>query len=114
MKSAIAPRNHGLSLSNRLTLGVLLVFALATLVQVYFITTKTRSDVLADMQRRLATRSGSKAAEFQRSVEDLRRDAVFLSNTPPVPGIVRTTLNRGFDPVEHNELAVWKKRLNEI
>lgn len=39
---------------------------------------------------------------------------LFLSNTPPVGGIIRATANQGFDPRDKNTHAQWEKRLQEI
>lgn len=56
-------------------------------------------------------------AEEQRlnmALDKLRRDVLFLSNTPPVSGIVRATRNGGIDPRENNTLETWERRLQEI
>lgn len=56
-------------------------------------------------------------AEKQRlnmAMDKLRRDALFLSDTPPVSGIVRATKNGGIDPRENDTREVWERRLQEI
>lgn len=114
MTASSVSRVGGWSLSARITLGVLLLFSLATLVQVYFISTAQRDHAVADLQTRLAARSNFKSIELQRATEVLRRDALFLAHLPPIQGIIRATLNQGVDPVDHDELRAWKQRLEEI
>ena len=75
------------SLSYRITLGVLLMFSLATLVLVWFISSTERSHSLAELQTRLVARSSFKALELQRAIDGLRRDVQFLSDTPPVQAL---------------------------
>lgn len=56
-------------------------------------------------------------AEKQRltmAVDMLRRDTLFLFNTPPVSGIVRAIINGGIDPREGNTREVWEMRLQDI
>lgn len=113
-QNPVSARFDKLSLSARITLGVLLLFALATLAQVYYISTAERSHALAELQGRLAARSSFKAVELQRAIDGLRRDVLFMSNTPPVLGIMRATLNHDIDPLEHNKSEVWKRQLREI
>ena len=102
------------SLGTRITLGVLLLFSLAILAQVYFIEVTERDRGLVELQGRLTARSTFKAEELGHAIVNLRRDVFFLSNTPPVQGIIRATLNRGVDPLKHNKLEVWKNQLTEI
>ena len=102
------------SLGTRITLGVLLLFSLAILAQVYFIEVTERDRGLVELQGRLTARSTFKAEELGHAIVNLRRDVFFLSNTPPVQGIIRAPLNRGVDPHKHNKLEVWKNQLTEI
>jgi diguanylate cyclase (GGDEF)-like protein/PAS domain S-box-containing protein len=51
---------------------------------------------------------------LSQAIEALRRDVVFLANTPPVPGMVRASANRGIDPRDRNTYAAWEARLQEI
>ena len=114
MSTRLHAWKNNLSLSTIITLGALLLFALATLAEVYFISTTERNHALAELQTRLDTRSSFKAVELQQTIENLRSDVLFLSSTPPVQGIIRATFNHGIDPLEHNELAVWKNRFSKI
>ena len=47
-------------------------------------------------------------------IDTLRQDVLFLSNTPPVSGIVRAALNHGYDPRYGNTHRVWAERLEQI
>lgn len=102
-----------LSLSTRITLGVLMLFSLATLVQVYFISTTERSHALVDLEGRLAARSSLKAEELQRVADGLRRDVLFLASLPPVNGIIRATGKHGGAPLDLRELEAWKNQLSQ-
>ena len=114
MTASSMARVGGWSLSARITLGVLLLFSLATLVQVYFISTAQRDHAMADLQTRLAARSTFKSIELQRVTAMLRRDTLFLAHLPPIQGIIRASLNQDVDPVDHDELGAWKQRLEDV
>ncbi|MFA6488065.1 MAG: PAS domain S-box protein, partial [Sideroxydans sp.] len=51
---------------------------------------------------------------MQLQIERFGRDALFLSNTPPISGIARAVRHGGIDPRENNARAVWERRLQEI
>ncbi len=51
---------------------------------------------------------------LKQQIEVLRRDVLFLSNTPPVAGIIRAKLNHGMDPRDGNSQAKWASRLASI
>ena len=51
---------------------------------------------------------------FKTSLQTIKKDSVFLSQTPPIRGIIRSTYNEGYDEVENTTMAIWKKRLSVI
>lgn len=67
-------------------------------------------------ERRAHLRNSLEAEKLQlnQAIESLRQDVLFLSNAPPVPGIVRAALNNGYDPRYGNSHRVWAERLEQI
>jgi len=66
---------------------------------------------------RMATLDATLRMEGERmqvQIDSLRRDTLFLSNTPPVSGIARAVKHGGIDPRERNSRAEWERRLQEI
>lgn len=51
---------------------------------------------------------------MQMQIDALRRDTLFLSNTPPISGIARAIHHGGIDPRERNTRDEWERRLQEI
>lgn len=103
-----------LSLGTRITVGVLLLFACGTVLQIYLLGASERARALEAWQGSLVSRSDFKLTQFQGSVDHLRRNVLFLSKLPAVPAIIRTTVNRGKDPVDNTPLALWNQRLEDI
>jgi len=54
------------------------------------------------------------ATRFSLQIDELTRDARFLSRTPPVQAVIDATLGNGREPVNGSTLAVWKTRLSVI
>lgn len=103
-----------LSLGTRITVGVLLLFACGTVLQIYLLGASERTRALEAWQGSLVSRSDFKLTQFQGSVDHLRRNVLFLSKLPAVPAIIRTTLNQGKDPIDNTSLALWNQRLEDI
>ncbi|MFD2110753.1 hybrid sensor histidine kinase/response regulator [Thiorhodococcus fuscus] len=55
-----------------------------------------------------------KAAALDREIERLKQMTQFLAALPPIPGIGRTLLHGGVDPVNGETFSVWKGRLDQI
>ena len=53
-------------------------------------------------------------AELEATLTQIRNDVLFLSNTPPIQGIIRATDNGGTDPTDNSSLEDWKSRLATI
>ncbi len=47
-------------------------------------------------------------------LNEVRGDALFLSSTPPIAGIMRAKASGNYDPVENTAIDLWKKRLKTI
>lgn len=53
-------------------------------------------------------------SHVKQTINTLRQDVLFLSNTPPVSGIIRAHENKGYDARDKNPLERWERRLQEI
>jgi PAS domain S-box-containing protein len=114
MKLLVKSWIDSLSLGTRITLGALLLFALATLVQIYLISTSERSHVLAELGNRLDAHSKFMASELQGDIDELRNEALFMSYTPPAKEIIQASLKHGTGSPEYDDVSAWKKRLAEV
>ena len=47
-------------------------------------------------------------------LNELKKDIVYLSNTPPVRGIIRAKQNNGIDPVDGSTTQEWISRLHSL
>ncbi|HEX5364281.1 MAG TPA: EAL domain-containing protein [Gallionella sp.] len=75
---------------------------------------RLRDAYLSERSTHLEKSLQAEELRLSQSIDTLRRDVVFLSNTPPIFGIMRATLNRGIDPRDGNTRAKWEARLQEI
>lgn len=55
---------------------------------------------------------GTAGLRFNSRIDFARNDALFLSKTPPISGIMRARANGGKDPVDGSSEEVWRKRLS--
>jgi len=85
------------------------------LIVVSYLNFKSSSEALAEraldsMRSDLA----SSADELSLLVEEFKRDVIFLSNTPPIQGIIRARSGNGFDEQGNSTLEEWVGRLEAI
>ncbi|MBP7338644.1 PAS domain S-box protein [Niveispirillum sp.] len=73
-----------------------------------------RARYQAEMDVRLRTVLLQRVGILSRTLEDLRVQLRFLSQTPPVPGLVRADADGGFDAREKTAAALWQRRLESI
>jgi PAS domain S-box-containing protein len=103
-----------LGLAARVTLGAMIAIALLAAGIAWYVVRKDRDAFLADRGVTLANRTDRNLGLLGRSIVELGRDALFLSRTPPVQGIMRAARNKGLDPVENMTGEFWARRLQEI
>jgi diguanylate cyclase (GGDEF)-like protein/PAS domain S-box-containing protein len=107
-------RLANISLATRITLlGVSLVVAGGLL----WIANENERLQEQSLNERVATLDATLRGERERmqmQIDALRRDTLFLSNTPPVSGIARAVKHGGIDPRARNSRAEWERRLQEI
>ena len=103
-----------LSISTRLVLLVaLLVTATATTISYYLY--KNGVSILAEHALQdLSLNLQRDGHQLSSHIDELKRDVLFLSKSPPVPGIIRAKNNRGYDPLGKSTSEQWHERLTDI
>ena len=100
-----------LSISARLVLLVaLLVTATAATISYYLYNSGVSilaEDALQDLSHNLQ-RDGDR---LYNHVDELKRDALFLSNSPPIPGLVGAQKNTANTPRDQSTVKPWQQRL---
>jgi PAS domain S-box-containing protein len=105
---------HDLSLATRITIGVLAMVAAGTATLLFVESTRLRDTYLSEQHAHLKQDIETQTLRLNQTINTLRQDVLFLSNTPPVSGIVRATLNHGYDARDKNTRARWEQRLQQI
>ncbi|MGL5194319.1 MAG: methyl-accepting chemotaxis protein [Chroococcales cyanobacterium] len=72
---------------------------------------KVLTELLYNQMARQGIDSESKISSFLKNV---KADVLYLSQTPPVQGMVRTRDNEGIDPLDRSSFQDWKNRLELI
>jgi len=107
-------RLSDISLATRITLlGVSLVVA-GGLLWTAHENERLQEQFLSESAATLNTTLRVGHERMQMQIDALRRDTLFLSNTPPISGIARAIHHGGIDPRERNTRVVWERRLQEI
>lgn len=101
-------------LSTRITVAALATVAVGGLLLILAEESRLHKVYLNEQRNQMEQSLQAEKQRLTMAVDKLRRDTLFLSNTPPVSGIVRARNNGGIDPREGNTRAVWEKRLQEI
>mgnify|MGYP003630219758 CR=1 FL=1 len=104
--------HEGLTWRNTSVTGLLVVVTLACLV--WISDREVRSDIVAETGLLLHENNVTHEVVLKNSLQRLRRDVIFLSNTPPVLGLNRAHGNDGYDARDAITEEVWKQRLQEI
>ncbi|QEL56219.1 response regulator [Chromobacterium paludis] len=102
----------------RLEWRLIASFLLSALIVTAVVVTQTgrhqRQQLLATYQTRLGYVSQTRNAILRQQLDQLERDARFLSATPPIAGIIRASAKQGFDQQENTTTDIWRKRLDTI
>lgn len=107
-------RLHDLSLAARVTIGVLTMVVAGTATLLFVENARLRDVYLSERRAHLAKDIEAEKLLLNQAIHTLRQDVLFLSNAPPVSGIVRASLNRGYDSRYGNTGKVWEERLQQI
>ncbi|NEQ39757.1 MAG: methyl-accepting chemotaxis protein [Okeania sp. SIO3I5] len=90
--------------------GILLPVGAVTLYS-----TISSSNVLRNLVSQQMESKGEDSGEtISLFLENLKSDIMYLSNTPPIQGIIRTRNNNGIDPLDNSSYQNWVDRLNVI
>ncbi|MCB0321001.1 MAG: HAMP domain-containing protein, partial [Bdellovibrionales bacterium] len=80
-----------------------------------FIAYKIAFNALVEKQRVILSKNTKEnAADFQRTLDLLRNDVLYLAATPPIEGIIQAQRNKGFDPIEGSSEALWRRQLQAL
>ena len=90
------------------------VAALASLIVGSIIVSDSSEIVYQNALNRLKYETNIKTIRLVADIKNLSGDALYLSGTPPIKGIVRSTANNDVDPFDNSNLATWKNRLATI
>ena len=90
--------------------GILLPVGAVTLYS-----TISSSNVLRNLVSQQMESTGEDSAEtISLFLGNLKSDIMYLSNTPPIQGIIRARNNNGTDPLDNSSYQNWVDRLNVI
>ena len=101
-------------LSIRITAAALAIVAAGAFGLMRIEESRLREIYLDEQRGQLAQNLHAEKQRLDMALDKLRRDVLFLSDTPPVSAIVRAIKNEGIDPRENNTREVWERRLQEI
>ena len=73
-----------------------------------------RSDIRRELLDESLTELATAIDSFDQALEEAQTKVLFLSQTPPIQGIVRASEAGGVDPHDSTPLAEWKRRLQSI
>ena len=107
-------RLEEISLSVRISVAVILIVAVVTLLVSYVLKQYEEKNQLSELVAREHLHLELNSNQLLQAIDELRRDVIFLSQTPPVQGIIRAERNQGFDKKDPTSLATWKARLQHI
>ncbi|CAA0092844.1 Signal transduction histidine-protein kinase BarA [Zhongshania aliphaticivorans] len=102
------------TIQSRYLLVVLLVFVVAATVMVPISDYNVRQNQIEVLERHLDSVAEARGKAMLATLDRLKKDAYFLSNTPPIAGLIRAKRNGGFDEQEQSTERLWSTRLQEI
>lgn len=111
MSSPISPARYGANAFLLFSLVLLVIIAASLFV--YF-ENKNQAIVIDDTTRALHQLSETKKSFINQTFTNNAADVRFLSNTPPISGIMRARANDDFDVAENTTLDLWRDRLSQI
>jgi diguanylate cyclase (GGDEF)-like protein/PAS domain S-box-containing protein len=105
---------HDLRLSTRIAAAALLTVAAAALATLFIEETRLRQVYLSERRASLEEAAHGESVRLTQAIDRLRQDVLFLSNTPPVSGILRAVQNNGYDPRDGDTRERWEQRMRQI
>ncbi|UTH72602.1 PAS domain S-box protein [Chromobacterium sp. IIBBL 290-4] len=95
-------------------IALTVVLALAVLAACFVTGFQERRLLLETYQKRLGYVSQTRSAILRQTFDQLARDVLFLSATPPVEGLIRAREGHGVDKGDPSSIQQWQRRLEEI
>ena len=102
------------SISTKLMLTILATLIASLLCITVFHTVKTRELLIRNKFEEEQAQTELIMGTMNAKISDLKSDAIFLSETPPIKGILRAKLNKGSDKIDNSSLLQWEERLSII
>jgi len=104
----------GLRLSARITITAVALVVAGAMALMFIEEARLRDVYLSEQRASLERNLHTEKLQLGHAINNLRQDALFLSNTPPISGIVRAALNRGYDARDSDTREKWEARLQQI
>ncbi|VAX35913.1 diguanylate cyclase/phosphodiesterase (GGDEF & EAL domains) with PAS/PAC sensor(s) [hydrothermal vent metagenome] len=101
-------------LSVRIITGLCVVMGVAISVSGYYSYQKANAFLTEDAFTSMEEVLKHAQDIFEREINTLKEDVFFLSEAPPVSGILRSSKFKGYDPEENTTEDLWKARLQRI
>ena len=102
----------------QITPKLLVIFSLVAalpLITVGYYTHKTTNKLEIDAGiERMLLHTNILALNISHSIQELHSELLFLSNVPPIQGIIRASNNNNFDSIDNSDLNMWVNRLDKI
>lgn len=103
-----------LTITKKLTLLVTLVVVVTAGVLGYSVNNEYDKLLTQQELKSMGENTSEETARIHAILERMKEDVLFLSDTPPVQGIIRAQINNGIDRVDGSSENIWKKRLASI
>lgn len=94
-----------------ITISVIIVNAivLSSIIYIY-----SRSEIHSNAVTTVRNDAELISSNIENALNKIESDIRFISKTPPIQGIIRSTQNGGQDTLENSDLTIWKNRLSVI
>ena len=102
------------TITKKLTLLVTLVVVVTTAVLSYSVNNEYDKILTQQELKNMGEEISEEIARIQSTLERTKEDLLFLSETPPIQGIIRASRNNGIDDSDGSSESLWKKRLKSI
>lgn len=102
------------SLSSKTALFASIMVCVATSIIAALVFYSSKTFFLESSVKSLNSEAILLTIEVENSFERVAKDLFFLSDTPPIQGIIRSYNNHGIDAEDASTLKLWKRRLSVI
>jgi len=102
------------SLATRVIFGMVAIVVIGTATLLFGESIRLRNNFLNERRAHIENDLDANELRLREMINSLRRDVLFLSNVPPIAGIIRAEQNHNYDALEGDSRARWEKRLQGI